>query len=161
MNSLRLLLSNIINDNVQKVFCPWASVMNSFRSIILPLEQEGVRRSRVGVGKCGICVVKLPPLKEPVTGDVHSSPVIEYRDFQIPKKRNSYFSHREMLALTASGLGNPPEREEFLLLTSGDAYTHIQRIRKSTGTRKCCSMCVMETPSEALPLVPLLKEGQF
>ena len=46
-----------------------------------------------------------------VTGDVHSSPVIEYRDFLIPKKRNSYFSHREMLILTASGLGNPPERD--------------------------------------------------
>ena len=41
-----VLLSSIINDNVQKVFC----------SIILPLEQEGVRRSRVGVGNCSVCV---------------------------------------------------------------------------------------------------------
>ena len=50
-----------------------------------------------------------------VTGDVHSSPVIEYRDFQIPKKRDSYFSHLETLTLIASGLGNPPERELFIL----------------------------------------------
>ena len=48
----------------------------------------------------------------PVTGDVHSSPVIEYRDFLIPKKK------------------------ETPILASGDAYTHSQRIRKSAGTRK-------------------------
>ena len=52
----------------------------------------------------------------PVTGDVHSSPVIEYRDFLIPKKKKLLFSHRVMLILTASGLGNPPERERSLCL---------------------------------------------
>ena len=61
---------------------------------------------------------------------VYLRAVVEYRDFQIPAKNDSYFLHLEMLILTACGFPNPQEQNrlfDFRADTSVCSYINTTR----------------------------------